>query len=75
MASQQNVVFPKFGKSALELLDPKNAPPKSVAEEYGVQFSGGIIGALALTIKNWASSRPLIAGKIERKNKLFTVNQ
>lgn len=61
---QRDVPMPKFGKTALELLDARNAEPPSVASAYGVQFSCGIIGAFAHVMTNWTYRRPMRAGNV-----------
>lgn len=55
---------PKFGKTALELLDARFAEPPSVSSKYGIQFSCGLLGGLVQVLKNWSYRRPLIAGKL-----------
>lgn len=67
MVNQKDVVYPKFGKSPLELLDPKNAVPKSLSEKYGLQVFGGVVGGFAHLLRNIATKRPPIAGKISKQ--------
>lgn len=55
---------PKFGKTALELLDARFSEPPSVSSKYGVQFAFGLMGGLAHILRNWTYRRPLTAGKI-----------
>lgn len=62
---QKDVPVPKFGKTALELLDSRNAEPPSVSSKYGTQFAMGFCGSLVQVVTNWTYRRPLIAGKIE----------
>ncbi|XP_031629408.1 NADH dehydrogenase [ubiquinone] 1 subunit C2 [Contarinia nasturtii] len=58
----KDVPEPKFGKTALELLDSRSAEPPSLASKYGVQASLGFLGGLVHVVKNWTYKRPLIAG-------------
>lgn len=63
MVNPKDLPEPKFGKTALELLDSRNAAPKSLSEKYGVQVGFGMVGASVQMMKNWAYVRPLLAGK------------
>lgn len=54
---------PKFGKTALELLDSRNAAPRSLSEKYGVQTGCAIVGGFGHVTTNWIYRRPLIAGQ------------
>lgn len=54
--------MPKFGKTALELLDAKYAEPHSLASKYGTRFTLGIFGAAMFLGDNWAKQRPVKAG-------------
>ncbi|XP_055297017.1 NADH dehydrogenase [ubiquinone] 1 subunit C2 [Sitodiplosis mosellana] len=52
----------KFGKTALELLDSRNAEPPSVLSAYGIQFWFGLMGAGVHGVRNWTYRRPKLAG-------------
>lgn len=54
----------KFGKTALELLDSRNAEPPSVSSAYGIQFCLGLMGAGIHGLRNWTYRRPVLAGKV-----------
>lgn len=58
----KDVAPPKFGKTALELLDEKTVDPPSLGSEYGFQLGCGLMGAGAHVTKNWIYRRPFIAG-------------
>lgn len=60
----KDVPMPKFGKTALELLDSKDDEPKSLFNKYGLYIYGGLIGASFHIGTNWVYKRPMIAGKL-----------
>lgn len=53
---------PKFGKTALELLNDPVADPPSLSSAYGFQFASGVIGGCVQLVTNWTYRRPLFAG-------------
>lgn len=55
--------MPRFGKTALELLDSKDDEPKSISNKCGLKIYGGLVGSSFHAGKNWAFKRPMIAGK------------
>lgn len=63
MVNERDLPVPKFGKTALELLDSRNSPPKSLSELYGVQTGAGLVAGLIPLLKNYVYKRPLIAGE------------
>lgn len=59
----KDVPPPKFGKTALELLDQKTVDPPSLGSAYGFQLGCGLMAAGAHFTKNWIYRRPWIAGE------------
>lgn len=58
----KDVPMPRFGKTALDLLDSRDDEPKSLTNKYGIRFIGGMLGAGAHGATNWAYRRPRWAG-------------
>lgn len=62
----QDVPMPRFGKTALELLDDKYTEPDSLWSKYGVQTAFGIfIGGAFPAVYNWSYRRPIFSGKYD----------
>lgn len=62
--NQKDVPMPRFGKTALELLDSRDAEPKSMLNVYGLKIAGGLIGSCVHGTTNWVYKRPIVAGKL-----------
>lgn len=54
--------MPRYGKTAVELLDSKYAEPHSLSSKYGTRFALGIFGIGMIIGDNWAKQRPMKAG-------------
>lgn len=64
MVNHPEVPVPKFGKSALELLDQRGDEPKSLFGKYGIRVVGGVLGGGLHAIGNWSYKRPIYAGNL-----------
>lgn len=64
MVNQNEVPVPRFGKTALELLDGRDDEPKSLVNKYAIRVVGGFLGAGVHGCTNWAYRRPRWAGNI-----------
>lgn len=62
--NQKDVPMPRFGKTALELLDSRDDEPKSIFNKYGIKIYGGLVGSSFHAGTNWVYNRPMIAGKL-----------
>lgn len=62
--NQKDVPMPRFGKTALELLDSRDDEPKSIYNKYGIRIYGGLVGSAMHAGTNWVYKRPMIAGRL-----------
>lgn len=65
--------MPKFGRTALEVLDGRNAEPHSLSSYYSLRLVFAISGASFILISNWAQKRPRLAGDLSVSIGIFSV--
>lgn len=61
--NREDPPMPRFGRTALELLDAKNAEPHSLSSYYGLNVVFGLFGASTILLTNWAQRKPRYAGR------------
>lgn len=60
----EQIPKPRFGKTALELLDEKFTEPDSITDAYGAQFGMGVVFSFIPVVSNWTYRRPIFSGEI-----------
>lgn len=63
----KDVPMPRFGKTALELLDSRDDAPQSLFNKYSIRIYGALVGSSFHAGTNWVYKRPMIAGKLPSK--------
>lgn len=64
---------PKFGKTALELLEPQDYDP-TLFDKVGLEVCGTALGIGLACTYNWFWKRPAFSGNLQKKFIIFQRN-